>query len=84
MSMDRDGDWKHKDDYNYKSVLHVPLWNHDAEFGNLIIEVLLEKLVKELEIQENYLKEIKTYVLGLIQKVESYVIAIKHFEQLFR
>lgn len=77
MIRECNGDWKRKDDYKDNNSLYVPLGNQDVEFGSLIMKALLINLVKVLEIQESFLKEIKADILHLSEKVELHVITIK-------
>lgn len=72
-----DGDQKQKDDYKDKSGLYVPPGNCDAKYRNSRMETFLVKLVKGLESQENFLKEIRAYISGMRQKFESHGISIK-------
>lgn len=47
------------------------------------METLLTKLVKGSLNQESYLKDIKTDISGLRQKIELYATVIKQLEQQF-
>lgn len=81
---ERDGYWRRKDYYKDKRSLYVPQRNCDSESKRSRMEVMLEKLIKGLESQENFLKEIRVHILGLNQKVKSHATAIKLHEKQFR
>lgn len=74
VQRERDGESRKKEDHKEKSGVYVSMGNPDAD---LIMEVLLAKLVKVSKNQGNCLKDIKTYLSGLTQKIKSHATIIK-------
>lgn len=50
---------------------------------NSRIEEILGKLVKKFDTKDETLNEMKEDILGISQKIEPYVVAIKQLEKLF-